>query len=113
MSFGRKKKQELQQADPLHRAITLMAPFARTHQGVFILDGPAIGTSPAHSTVNALDVYCLFSDESMTRSASVALNALRPLTSDIGVRRGTDMSSYLSDLCERALIVGDRRQKER
>ena len=112
-SFGRKKNREPSQADPLREAMTLMTDFAQTHRGVFILDGPAIGTGSAHSTGNALDVYCLFPDEIMARASRMALAALRPLTSDIRLHQGKGMSSFLAEHCERMLVFGDRRRVKR
>lgn len=113
MTFGRRKSGEPSQADPLRQAMTLMTPFAQTHQGVFLLDGPAIGTGSAHSTGNALNVYCLFPSENMVEASRVALGALRPLTSDIRIYQGEGQSSFLAEIRERTRVVGDRRRVKR
>jgi len=111
--FGLRKGRVPLHIDPLRQAMMLLAPFARTHRGVFVLDGPAIESASEDSTGNALDVYCLFPEESMIRASRMALSALRPLASDIRIHRGEGNRRFLAEICKRSLVVGDRRRVNR
>lgn len=113
VEFGRKSSLQTADADPRRWAATLLTLFARNRRGVFILDGSAIGAYSGHATGNALDVYCLFPDESMARAVALARKALTTMSPDLRIHRGHGMSTFLGALCKRALVIGDRRHTKR
>ena len=101
-------------SDPLRQAEVLMSSFARSNQGLFILDGPAIGTDPDRQG-NQLDVYCLFKPAQMNAAAQTARRALNGFAQwQISYFKGTDFAGeLLTFLSRRGHVLGERRGGKR
>ena len=98
---------------PRHVEVVLTT-FARGNRGLFILDGPAIGTDPDR-TGNALDVYCLFDEAKLPQALSTARSVLANVTGmkiSYHSSVGSD-GSLLNYLSRRAKVFGERRMSLR
>jgi hypothetical protein len=98
---------------PRHVEIVLTA-FARGDRGLFILDGPAIGTDPDRKA-NALDVYCLFDQAKLPQALSTARSAFANVSGmkiSYHSSVGSD-GSLLNYLSRRAKVFGERRMSRR
>jgi hypothetical protein len=115
MSLLRKSSADGRRPDHLRQAEVLLASFARANQGLFILDGPAIGTDPDRPTGPQLDVYCRFDPPLMARAIAAARTALEPLRNfEITYHRGDAfVGELLTYISRRAHVLGDRRSKKR
>jgi hypothetical protein len=87
-----------------------LAPFARTHKGVFILDGPAVESSARQGDVD-LDVYCVFPAEQMKEALKSARVVLRNFAGlNVAFHQQKEISNaLLSFLGPRAIVIGERR----
>jgi hypothetical protein len=101
--------------DPLRQAEVLLASFARANHGLFILDGPAIGTDPDRPKGTELDVYCRFEPHFMAQALAAAKNALAPLRHwQISYHRSDAfVGELLTYISRRARVLGERRSKKR
>jgi len=101
-------------SDPLRQAEVLMSSFARSNQGLFILDGPAIGTDPDRKG-DQLDVYCLFKPAQMKAATETAHRALNGFGQwQINYFKGTDFAgTLLTYLSRRGHVLGERRGGKR
>jgi hypothetical protein len=99
----------------LRQTEVLLASFARSHRGVFILDGPAIGTDPDREPGPELDVYCSFKSSDMGAGMAAAKTALAPFRDwQISYHRGDALAGeLLTYLSRRAHVLGDRRKLKR
>jgi hypothetical protein len=115
MSLLRKSSADGRRPDPLRQAEVLLASFARANHGLFILDGPAIGTDPDRPPGPELDVYCRFDPPLMGRAIAAAKTALEPLREfNITYHRGDAfVGELLTYISRRAHVLGDRRTKKR
>jgi hypothetical protein len=115
MSLLRKSSSDGRRPDLLRQAEVLLASFARANHGLFILDGPAIGTDPDRQPGPELDVYCRFDPPLMARSIAAARSALEPLRDfKITYHRGDAfVGELLTYISRRAHVLGDRRSKKR
>ena len=87
-----------------------LAPFARTHKGIFILDGPAVESGARHDDVD-LDVYCVFPAEQMSEALESARVVLRNFAGlNVAFHQQEEISNaLLSFLGPRAVVIGERR----
>jgi hypothetical protein len=115
MTLLRKTSADRLRLDPLRQAEVLLASFARANQGLFILDGPAIGTDPDRPPGPELDVYCRFEPQLMAQAMAAARNALAPLRDwQIFYHRGDAfVGELLTYISRRAHVLGERRNKKR
>jgi hypothetical protein len=115
MNLLRKSPADGRRLDHLRQAEVLLASFARVNHGVFILDGPAIGTDPDRPPGPELDVYCRFDPQTMARAIATAKTALDPLRDwKISYHRGDAfVGELLTYISRRAHVLGDRRSKKR
>jgi hypothetical protein len=99
----------------LRQAEVMLASFARSHHGVFILDGPAIGTDADRTPGPELDVYCWFESPVMGAGIAAAKTALAPFRDwQISYHRGDAfVGELLTYISRRAHVLGDRRKRKR
>jgi hypothetical protein len=99
---------------PFRQAEVLMSSFARANHGLYILDGPAIGTDPNRQGTE-LDVYCLFKPGQMHAATQTARRALAGFGQwRISYLKGTDFAGdLLTFLSRRGHVLGERRSGQR
>jgi hypothetical protein len=92
----------------------LLSSFARSNQGLFLLDGPAIGTDP-NGQGDQLDVYCLFQPAKVNAAIQTARGALADFRQwQITYHKGSDFAGeLLTFLSRRGHVLGDRRTAKR
>jgi hypothetical protein len=95
-------------------AEVVLAAFARANRGLFILDGPAIGSDPTRRG-DELDVYCLFDAARTPEAINTAKNALNGMPGvKVAFHAGADFAgSLLNYLGQRGKVIGERRLRRR
>jgi hypothetical protein len=100
---------------PLPRSVeVVLTAFARANRGLYILDGPAIGTDPTRKG-NELDVYCIFDPARTPGAMNAAKSALSAMTgAKVSFHAGANFAGeFLNFLGRRGKVIGERRQRAR
>ena len=91
-----------------------LGAFARANNGLFILDGSAIGTDPSRKA-HELDVYCVFEQSRVPDAIAAARSALSQLPGvKISYFTKREMSGALMTyITRRGMVLGERRTEKR
>ena len=116
MSFFARRQASASQAASVPRsAQIILRAFARANGGLFILDGPAIGTDPDRRG-DELDIYCVFDPARTPDAIAAAQGALSGTLpgAKLSIFGKRDMSGELMTyVSRRGVVLGERRAARR